>query len=155
MQSQDNAYAYYDAPPTALPLAGWKRWEIHALAEVTPIIRQLEVEMKALEYPRKDSFAIGLVLREVVSNAIRHGHRGDASRPVMIHSCVGIDLVLLEVVDEGRGFDPHAIPNPLMESREGRFPPRWGLLLMRLYTSWIRFNKRGNRVLLCKRHSAK
>jgi len=153
MQSQDHSYAYHDAPPSDCPTDGWKRLEVRVAAETAAIARQLEAQMNTLGYPRKDSFAVGLVLREAVANAIRHGHRGDAQRSVLLACHVGRDEVLLEVIDEGNGFNPYLVADPLGESQERDPSPRWGLLLMRIYTNWIRFNKRGNRVLLCKRRS--
>src|SRR6516225_9419722 len=72
MQDQSYAYAYHDAPPTQYPSDGWKRLEIHEFSELDPILRRLNLEMKVLGYPRKDTFAVGLVLLEAVRNAIRH-----------------------------------------------------------------------------------
>jgi serine/threonine-protein kinase RsbW len=123
------------------------------MVEVCALIRQLEAGMAELGYPRKDSFAVNLILRESLSNAIRHGHNGDQTRAVLINYHLSPEAVLVEVADEGNGFNPYAVPNPFEKDRRGRSPGR-GILLMRLYMSWIRFNRRGNRVLLCKRRSA-
>ena len=55
--------------------------------------------------------------------------------------------------DEGPGFDPHQVPDPLapenLEKSSGR-----GLLLMRTYMTWIRYNECGNQVTLCKQRSS-
>jgi serine/threonine-protein kinase RsbW len=154
MQSKDHAYAYHDAPPIQCPTDGWRRLEIHELADLDPIVKKLIAEMKALGYPRKDSYAVSLVLMEAVSNAIRHGNQGDKTRTVEIHYHLIREEVVLEVTDEGSGFDPNLVPNPLGEDAEAGRSRRWGLMLMRIYMTWIRFNKRGNRVTLCKRRSA-
>jgi anti-sigma regulatory factor (Ser/Thr protein kinase) len=152
MQSQDHSYAYHKSPPCASPTDGWKRLEVREVREAQAAVRQLEDDLRALDYSRKDRFAVGLVLREAISNAIRHGHRGDRSRTVLVGSHVSPDAVFIEITDEGCGFDPHLISDPLSEDNQ-RGQPRWGLLLMRIYMSWVRFNKRGNRVLLCKYRS--
>jgi len=154
MHSSEFAYAYHDAPPADVPQHGWQRAEIHEIAELYALARHLEAEMKALEYPRKDSFAMGLVLREAVCNAIRHGNRGDRSRAVLIHYHLSAEAVLVEVADEGLGFNPYLAPDLFAEPPRGQKKSGRGLFLMRVYMSWIRFNKRGNRVLLCKRRSA-
>jgi serine/threonine-protein kinase RsbW len=154
MGSQDYAYAYHDAPPSDFPKNGWKRLEIHEMTEVRAIDRQLEEEMRALGYPRKDSFAVALSLREAAANAIRHGNRGDKSRTVMVSYHLSPDEVQVEVSDEGFGFNPYLVPNPFGHQERGELATRRGLFLMRVYMSWIRFNKRGNRVLLGKRRSA-
>jgi anti-sigma regulatory factor (Ser/Thr protein kinase) len=155
MQNQSIACAYHDTPPMHYPTDGWKRLEIHELTEVDPILRRLIAEMKALGYPRKDTFAVGLVLLEAVRNAIRHGHRGDKTLSVEINYHLIRTEVLIEVIDQGPGFDPNLVSNPLGENQEAGRLRRWGLLLMRVYMTWIRFNQRGNRVTLCKRRSAR
>jgi hypothetical protein len=53
------------------------------------------------------------------------------------------------VADEGTGFDPAAVPDPVpVEYRER--PYRRGLFLMRAYMTWVAFNARGNEVTLCR-----
>jgi serine/threonine-protein kinase RsbW len=154
MQRPEYQPAYHDAFPGMLPKNDWQRQEIHALAELSELSNRLEADLRALGYPRKDTFAVALGLREAVTNALRHGNRGDATRSVLISWHLGDQQVLLEVADEGHGFDPYQVPNPLTNDWfPGRLQGR-GLFLMRLYMSWIRFNKRGNRVTLCKRRSA-
>jgi serine/threonine-protein kinase RsbW len=154
MQSKDYAYAYHEAPPMECPRDGWRRLEICDMAEVDPIIQGLRAEMKNLGYPRKDSFAVGVALYKAVKNAVKYGNRGEKSRSVHLSYHTGREEVLLEVSDEGFGFDPRKVPNPLSDEHRGERPRGWGLLLMRVYMSWVRFNKRGNRVILCKRRSA-
>jgi serine/threonine-protein kinase RsbW len=154
MHSQEYAYAYHDAPPIYLPRAGWRRVEICDIAEFYPAAKALEAEMKALEYPRKDRFAVGLVLREAVANALRHGNRGDRTKTVVISHHLSAEMTLIEVADEGAGFNPYLVPDLFGDERRQEQSRGRGLLLMRVYMSWIRFNNRGNRVLLCKRRSS-
>jgi anti-sigma regulatory factor (Ser/Thr protein kinase) len=153
MQSRDYAYAYHQAPPCELPDDGWKRVEIHDSAGFYPVAKGVESAMKALDFPRKDSFAVGLVLREAVVNALRHGHRGDTTRAVLIGYHLSARAAFIEVADEGPGFNPYLVPDLFDDDGRGEGGRGRGLLLMRLYTNWIRFNKRGNRVILCKRRS--
>ena len=60
--------------------------------------------------------------------------------------------MLAEVRDQGPGFDPSRVPDPLavenLEREGGR-----GLHLMRAYMSWVRYNDTGNCVTLCKRRA--
>lgn len=153
MQSQNHAYEYHSAIPCECPKEGWTRLEIHQTVETGLVARVMEKEMAALGYVRRDRFAVTLVLREAVANAIRHGHRGDSSRRVLVHYHIGPEVVFIDVADEGHGFDPYLVADPLEEKNERGQRPRWGLLLMRVYMSWVRFNKRGNRVLLGKYRS--
>jgi serine/threonine-protein kinase RsbW len=154
MQDQGYAYAYHDTPPIHYPADGWNRLEIQDLTQLDSVVSRLMVEMKALGYPHKDTFAVGLVLLEAVRNAIRHGHRGDKTLSVEINYHLIRDEVLIEVTDQGPGFDPNLVRNPPGEDQEAGWLRRWGLLLLRVYMTWIRFDPPGNRVTLCKRRSA-
>jgi serine/threonine-protein kinase RsbW len=154
MQSQEHAYAYHAALPADCPRHGWTRQEVREATEVRDIVKQLEAVMKGYGYPRKDSFAVGLALLEAAANALTHGNRGDKTRTALITYHVTRAQALIEVADEGFGFDPCSVPNPLEEDKKSVRSCGRGLMLMRLYMSWVRFNERGNRVVLCKRRSA-
>jgi serine/threonine-protein kinase RsbW len=105
--------------------------------------------MAAECYPEGDVFAVRLALREAISNAVRHGNRGDPAKAVRIRYHVTPRRVLAEVEDEGPGFDPGQVPDPRASENVERDGGR-GLLLMRLYLTWVRHNGRGNCVTLCK-----
>ena len=60
---------------------------------------------------------------------------------------------MIEVEDEGRGFDPSHVPDPTLPENLER-PNGRGLLLMRRSMTWVRYTGRGNRVTLCKRRSS-
>jgi serine/threonine-protein kinase RsbW len=153
MQNPDWAYAYHSAPPCDMPLDNWKRLELSSLKQVCSITKMVSADMKSLDYPRKDSFAVELALAEAVANAIKHGHEGDPRRTVVVHYHASPAEVLLEVTDEGPGFNPYLFMEPLEGTVPGRFTGQ-GLFLMRVYMTWIRFNQRGNRVTFCKQRSA-
>jgi anti-sigma regulatory factor (Ser/Thr protein kinase) len=155
MQSQEHLYAYHQPLPIDLPAEGWRRTEIHDVTDFYMLIADVEGRMKELSFPRKDSFAVVLALREAVANAMHHGNREDRTRSVVVCHHVSADMAIVEVTDEGLGFDPYLVPD-LFENERQPEPTRGrGLFLMRVYMSWIRFNKRGNRILLCKRRSVR
>ena len=60
---------------------------------------------------------VGVALRESVINAIKHGNRNDASKRVFVEfqSASGEDRaeLTIRVRDEGDGFDPDALADPL------------------------------------------
>jgi serine/threonine-protein kinase RsbW len=153
MQAQCYECADHHEPQSKCPTDGWTRLTIHELTEVEPVIKKLIAEMKILGYPRKDTFAVGLLLLEATTNAIRHGNRGDNTRTVAINYSLIPEEIVIEVADEGPGFNPQLVPNPFIEEPEPRWSRRWGLFLMRLYASWVRFDKRGSQITLCKRRS--
>jgi serine/threonine-protein kinase RsbW len=130
-----------------------RRERARSLAELGPLFERLEGWMTVLGYPRKDIFAVRLALREAAVNAFRHGNRGDPAKHVRVSYLVRDHEVVLEVADEGRGFNPALVSDPVAESNAGR-PAGRGLFLMRVYMNWVSFNPAGNRVTLCRLRSA-
>jgi serine/threonine-protein kinase RsbW len=130
-----------------------RRLQIHALAETRPLFEHLEYWMRLIGYPRRDIFAVRVVMKQAVANALIHGNGNDPAKHVDIAYLVSPTEVLAEVQDQGPGFNPDALPNPLAEENRER-PCGRGVFLMRIYSTWISFNDRGNRVTLCRRRSA-
>jgi serine/threonine-protein kinase RsbW len=128
-------------------------WEsLSSPADALPILEIVVAEMAAAGYSERDRFGMRLALEEALVNAIRHGNRGDSARRVWVRFQVGTDRVLAEVEDEGQGFDPNRVPDP-RNAENWECPSGRGLLLMRQYTTWLRYNRRGNCVTLCKERS--
>jgi serine/threonine-protein kinase RsbW len=120
--------------------------------EVPGILDAVETLMVALGYPAKDIFAFRLALEEALVNAIRHGHACDPARQARVRLQLNGEQVQVEVEDEGPGFDPAAVPDPLTLDGLQR-PSGRGLLLMRAYLTWLCYNEKGNGVTLCRRRS--
>jgi len=81
--------------------------------------------------------AIELAIRESVINAIKHGNRNDAGKHVFVEFSterVHEDAIQLTICvrDEGDGFDPQSIPDPLAEENLLKSSGR-GILLMRTF----------------------
>jgi serine/threonine-protein kinase RsbW len=93
-----------------------------------------------------------LALEEALVNAVKHGNKGDATKRVRVRYQVTAAGVLVEVEDDGTGFDPLKVPDPCAPENLERLSGR-GLLLMRSYMTWVRFNPCGNCVTLYERRS--
>jgi serine/threonine-protein kinase RsbW len=129
-----------------------RRVMLHSLAELRPLSERVENWMRVLGYANKDLFAVTLSLHEAVDNAFRHGNWGDPGRVVRVHYVVTLSEVLIEVEDEGPGFDPSQVPDLFAGENTGRNTGR-GLFLMRAYMNGVTFNPQGNRVTLWRRRS--
>jgi serine/threonine-protein kinase RsbW len=129
-----------------------RRTQVHTLAELCPSFEALELWMEVLEYPEDDIFAVRLAAYEAVNNAFQHGNESDLSKFIYFRYLVTPDEVLLEVEDQGPGFDPDQVPDPLAQENLER-PGGRGLFLMRAHMSWVAFNQQGNRVTLGKQRS--
>ncbi len=58
---------------------------------------------------------IAISATELINNAILHGNGGDTSKQVKIRLKVQNKTVFVDIVDQGKGFDPTIIPDPLAE----------------------------------------
>jgi serine/threonine-protein kinase RsbW len=59
---------------------------------------------------------VGIAVRESVINAIKHGNAHDASKHVHVEFVLldeGGNGIAIRVRDEGCGFDPESVPDPL------------------------------------------
>ncbi len=62
---------------------------------------------------------IEMAMREAVANAIKHGNKQDPAKHVEVGLSVENGEIILTVADEGRGFDPGVVGDPL--APENRF----------------------------------
>src|SRR5687768_9887381 len=56
---------------------------------------------------------LSVALRESVVNAIKHGNAGDESRRVALDFVLEPRAIEIRVQDEGIGFDPASVPDPV------------------------------------------
>jgi serine/threonine-protein kinase RsbW len=126
---------------------------LHLPTELDQVLEPLAARMTAAGYSERDVFAVRLAMEEALVNAIKHGNGGDPGKEVRVSYEVTDERVLAEVEDQGPGFDPTSVPDPLLPENMER-PCGRGLLLIRAYMTWVRYNDRGNRVTLCKNRSA-
>ena len=94
---------------------------------------------------------MSVAVRESVVNAIKHGNVLDAEKRVLIHFTIGDQALEVSIHDQGQGFDPNAIADPLAQENllkvDGRgiffmksfmdevtyaFPPQGGTLVRML-----------------------
>ena len=103
-------------------------------------------------YMEQDAFHVRLILEEAFVNAIKHGNQHDLHKRVSVEYEVTSRRVLARVTDEGEGFDPAQVPDPTLPENVEK-PTGRGLMLMRQFSTWVRFNRQGNQVILCKYRS--
>jgi serine/threonine-protein kinase RsbW len=100
--------------------------------------------------PRKIRFRLQVVLSEALSNAIVRGNREDRRKWVHVRAELGPDAIRLVVTDEGPGFDPAAVPEPIrpeqLDEANGR-----GLYLIRKLVDTVQFNEQGNSICMTLR----
>jgi serine/threonine-protein kinase RsbW len=78
--------------------------------------------------------------RECLVNAILHGNRRDETRRVTLEIVLGPEGLDITVRDEGEGFDPAGIPDPLAPENLCRTSGR-GVLLMKALMDTVVFRR--------------
>jgi len=83
-------------------------------------------------------FHIGMAVREATVNAVLHGNEYDPSRMIDVaFENTGADFVFT-IADEGRGFDPDHLPDPLAPENLMRGTGR-GIFLIRSLMDEVHF----------------
>jgi len=59
---------------------------------------------------------LAISITEIVNNAILHGNKNDQRKLVTVKLKFGREDVEVRIKDEGKGFKPDSIPNPIDES---------------------------------------
>jgi len=100
-----------------------------------------------------DIFGVHLAAEEAITNAIVHGNKLDPAKRVHVVCEVSPDRVLIEIHDQGDGFNPAAVPDctaaDRLEVSSGR-----GVMLMKSFMTRIEYNAKGNGVVLEKVRAA-
>jgi serine/threonine-protein kinase RsbW len=122
---------------------------IHTAREIDPLMDRVASAMVTAGYASRDVFSVKLALEEAVVNAIKHGHQGDTRKQVRVSYFVSSRELVLEIEDEGPGFCPDDLPDPLDPENLERACGR-GVFLMHHYMTAVRYNDRGNCVTLSK-----
>lgn len=101
------------------------------------------------------AFHIPVALTEALSNAILRGNREDASKSVRVRVHIDASLLVVEVEDDGVGFDLDACTlDPTTADNLGREDGRGLFLMRRLMDRVEQFRARGNVVRLTLRRPA-
>jgi len=108
---------------------------------------------KAVGFDEDSRHDILAAVRESLVNAIVHGNRGDGARRVTLDLALDGGGLEIRVRDEGRGFDPNRLPDPLALENLCKSSGR-GILLMKALMDAVDFRRPrsgGTEVTLRKR----
>lgn len=112
-------------------------------AVVTQVCRDLKFDNDTIEQ-------IGVAVIEAGMNAVKHGNRFDVNKRVRVWFVLESDKILIRVQDEGEGFDPDAVRDPLSEENLFRDHGR-GILMIRAYMDEVWYSKNGTELTMMKR----
>ena len=125
----------------------WVRSEVGL---ISPLVDWLMSLIAGSRWVLGEEEFVELALREALSNAMLHGNRLDARKLVHVRCCCECGKgVLIVVRDQGHGFDPNGVPDPLafenLNSEHGR-----GIHLMKLAMDEVSFERHGTEVRMRK-----
>ena len=95
-------------------------------------------------------FRLQVVLSEALANAILRGNRESVDKSVDIRAELHDDVIRVHVTDEGPGFDPSTIPEPIRPEQIDESGGR-GLFLIRKLVDAVHFNPQGNSICMTLR----
>jgi len=120
-------------------------------AAVDSVVQRIMESIREKDCAGGKEHAIELALSEALANAVVHGAKSDPSRIVECDvACDQNRSLLIVVRDPGEGFDPAAIPSPLLGqniySGHGR-----GVYLITQLMDEVKFLKNGTEIHMIKR----
>lgn len=118
-------------------------------AEARTLQEQIEQLLHERQANDHDIFSIRLALEEALVNAIKHGNQMDENKKVHVRFRVLPERFDIGITDEGPGYDPVDIPDPLADENLER-PCGRGLFLMKHYMTEVTVHPPGNRLTMCK-----
>jgi serine/threonine-protein kinase RsbW len=108
-----------------------KKWTLDTRI---PLIEGVEEEVEAilrkLGWNEDDILKIRISFREAMVNAMKHGNKMDPSKKVEVDVKISAKELYFRVKNEGEGFDPNSIPDPLAPENILKDSGR-GVLMMR------------------------
>ncbi|NOX88449.1 MAG: ATP-binding protein [Calditrichaeota bacterium] len=122
---------------------------IKYLETIERITSQIASELHFEETIRDD---LSIVVTELFNNALHHGNKGDQSKKIKITFRVREKCLQVSVRDEGAGFDPKKIKNPLSPENIYEVGGR-GLFLVEQLVDEMRYNitDKGSEIIILKK----
>jgi len=97
-----------------------KEFILYGLARHKEIIQKIITDLNILEH----CFDIKLMLTEALTNAFKHGNKGNVDKPIYLRYAYDGIEVWFEIEDSGTGFENYTIPeepaNECLLSDSGR-----------------------------------
>jgi len=124
---------------------GLVRLQIPSLFEMVDLVQVLSDRMGNMAGFDEDAVHwIGVAVRESVINAIKHGDKEDAAKPVTIEfGFTPIDRpteLVVSITDRGEGFEPEEVADPLAPENILKSSGR-GIFFMRNFMDEVRLQR--------------
>lgn len=120
---------------------------------VVPLAERVSGEVMALTGSSDEVFRVKLALEEALTNAVRHGNRGDPRLCVSLRVKATARDIFMDVHDEGKGFDFEHLPDPTLGDRTLK-PSGRGVFLIKQYMDKVEFYDNGRGLRMGRKFSA-
>jgi serine/threonine-protein kinase RsbW len=90
-------------------------------------------------YDEEDAGWIELAVHEAVINAIKHGNKHAPDKQVDVKFDIELEKLVISIKDDGEGFDPSALPDPLDPSNLLN-PSGRGIFYMRTFMDDVEYS---------------
>ncbi len=122
------------------------RLKIHSVFEMLDLVQLVSDRMGQMAGLDEDAVHwVGVAVRESVINAIKHGNRLDEAKSVIIEfafvPAATPTQLIVRVLDEGEGFEPEVIADPLAPENLLKSSGR-GIFFMRSFMDDVTLAKR-------------
>jgi serine/threonine-protein kinase RsbW len=96
--------------------------------------------LEGRDVPEETRHWILMALREALANAIKHGNQQDLAKHVHLEMDIVDDALVISIRDEGPGFDPGAVEDPLTPQNRLKTSGR-GIFYMKTFMDDVRFER--------------
>lgn len=118
--------------------------EYEEIEKVEPLLNELQA---ALGFDDELYARLMLTVSEAATNAIVHGNKLDPSKKATILAESDATMLTITTTDEGDGFVPEQIPDPLKEENLLK-PSGRGMFLMKEYADEVEYSNAGRSLIL-------
>ncbi len=121
--------------------------------------------MEGCDWNRDEIEEVSLAYGEITLNAIRHGNLDSLSKKVFVSYEIDAESVRIRIEDEGEGFSPSIVPDPVELARlvsrmdgeglEKMFHGRGVWMCRNIFLDELIYNDKGNKATLIKKKRAR
>ena len=134
-----------------------KNYKFRRYSECRSMYEEVKKQLEYLDYSEAEINQITISLDEICINAFNHGNKNNPEKSVEISADINCEDACFSVTDEGDGFSPDQIPDPVInlekmldEDLEEEYTHGRGIWITEKYMDSVVFSEKGNSVEIIK-----
>lgn len=132
---------------------GYEGWQERTISSDSDNANRVKAEiyeyLRTLEIPDVLFEDLAFCIKESFSNAMEHGNRGDSTKRLFVSWVADESDFKLKIRDEGEGFDPGSVPDPLLPENASKIRGR-GIFMLRSFLDRVEWNEQGTEITILK-----